>query len=303
MDAHPEADAKFRCYVNPRNPAEAVLFRDVRIGMVAFQSLFVLAFGGVGFGLLIGTVVGGRASRKKSKLEQRHPGEPWKWREDWAAGIVRAEHSGAVFISCFAAFWNVVSFPIAWMAVTQAIKTHHYAALLVLLFPLIGLLLAWWAVYAILVTIRFGKAVLRLGSVPGVIGGKLAGIIQLPQRLQTEDGFHVTLKCTRTVTTGTGKKRSTQEHVLWEATQNIATDAASSPAQASAIPVLFAIPYDQPASDPESSQPVKWCVSASAKNPGVDLSILFIVPVYKTAESSPDFKLDDKAIRPFLAKA
>lgn len=296
-----DVEATYRCYVNPADPREAVLFRGVRAGMAAFQSVFVLAFGGVGFGLLVGALTGGRTERRRRELEQAHPGEPWKWREDWAAGVIRADTRGTVFIACFAVFWNVVSVPLSWMAVTQALKTQHYAALLILLFPLIGALLAWWAVHSVLVTMRFGKAVLRLGAVPGVTGGKLAGIVQLPERLRPEDGFHVTLKCTRTVTTGSGKNRSTQQVVLWEASQDIASDASRNLVQ-SAIPVLFAIPYDQPSTDPHATAPVNWRLEVSATNPGVDLSVTFKVPVFATAESRPDFRLDDAAIRPYLAK-
>ena len=43
----------FRCYVNPARPREAILFRDLRWEMLGFQTLFMLAFGGAGFGLLI----------------------------------------------------------------------------------------------------------------------------------------------------------------------------------------------------------------------------------------------------------
>lgn len=300
LDPDAKGGPMFRCYVNPQQPDQAVLYRTVRVPMVLFQSLFALIFGGVGFGLMAGSFAGARSLRKKGLLQFRYPGEPWKWREDWAAGVVRADRKGAVFIACFAGFWNVISFPIAFLAVSQAVKNHQYGIFFVLLFPLIGVLLAWWAVHEILVTIRFGKSVLQLGAVPGVIGGKLAGIVQLPEKLRTEDGFHLTLKCSKTVTTGSGKKRSTSEQEIWSAEQDIAVDATRDPTR-SVIPVLFAIPFDLPGSDPLAPQPVTWKLEAKAKNPGVDLSIAFIVPVFKTAASSPDFKLDDQAIRPFLA--
>ena len=36
----------------------------------------------------------------------------------------------------------------------------------------------------------------QMASVPGVIGGQLAGAIVTSAKIRPEDGFHVTLKCT-----------------------------------------------------------------------------------------------------------
>jgi hypothetical protein len=292
----------FRCFVNPHRPEEAVLYRNVRIPMLLFQSVFALVFGGVGFGLIIGSFVSTKSSKKKNALAGQFPSEPWKWRADWAAGVIRTDRKAAIFSVCFATFWNLISFPIAFFILPQAMKSGQHAAFFVLLFPLVGTGLAIWAVREIAEVLRFGKAVFRMASVPGVIGGKLAGIIQLPQKLQTADGFHVRLKCTRTVTTGSGKNSNTEEQILWEETQDIATDAAKTPGE-TAIPVLFGISYNEPPTDPGASSPIAWRLEATAKNPGIDLAIRFEVPVFKTPESSPHFKLDDSAIRPFLGKS
>jgi hypothetical protein len=42
----------FRCYVDPQNPANAVLYRQARWEMIAFYAMFALVFGGAGVGLL-----------------------------------------------------------------------------------------------------------------------------------------------------------------------------------------------------------------------------------------------------------
>ena len=39
-------------YVNPTQPSEAIVNRDIRWGMIGFKSIFVFVFGGVGFGLI-----------------------------------------------------------------------------------------------------------------------------------------------------------------------------------------------------------------------------------------------------------
>lgn len=52
--------ATVTAYVDPQNPAEAVLNRSLRYGMLLFKGLFGLVFGGVGFGLLFGARCGGK---------------------------------------------------------------------------------------------------------------------------------------------------------------------------------------------------------------------------------------------------
>ncbi len=63
----------FRCYVNPERPAEAILFRDLRYEMVAFQALFATSFGAVGFGLLTFAVLNFFKARGNRALGRSTP--------------------------------------------------------------------------------------------------------------------------------------------------------------------------------------------------------------------------------------
>ena len=63
----------FRCFVNPAQPSEAALYRDPRWEMLAFKMIFVLAFGGVGFGLLIAGLSAFRKQRAEAVLAQPTP--------------------------------------------------------------------------------------------------------------------------------------------------------------------------------------------------------------------------------------
>ncbi len=304
VEADPRAQDRpmFRCYVNPDNPQEAVLYRGVRIGMLLLQAVFALAFGGAGFGLIIGQVRASAKRKKREVLAERVPEHPWKWREDWASGVVRADRSLAMAALLLAGFWNLIAFPLAICVVPAALRQGQYLALLALLFPAVGVVFAVWAVRETVRRVLFGGAALELVTVPGVIGGKLAGVIRVPRKVEAADGFHLTLKCARTVSKETSDGRSTEEIVLWEDVQTIAVDAERDPTR-TAVPVLFAVPHDQPQSNPDAADPVAWRLELSADNPGIDLAVRFEVPVFRTAESSPSFRLDDRPIRPFLAAA
>ena len=49
----------------PSRPEEAVLYRNLRWQMLLFQSVFVLAFGGVGFGMLVYLIFSRRKERNR----------------------------------------------------------------------------------------------------------------------------------------------------------------------------------------------------------------------------------------------
>jgi hypothetical protein len=132
-----------------------------------------------------------------------------------------------------------------------------------------------------------------MASVPGVTGGQLGGVIRTKVNLRPEDGFHLSLRCVRRVTSGSGKNRSTTEHIEWEDSRVVTRELMERDFSQSAIPVQFGIPYDAPETTRDDQNPqIVWRLHISAKVPGIDYDATFEVPVYQTADSSPDFKVD-----------
>ena len=292
----------FRCFVNPAQPAEAVLYRQVRVPMLLFQLTFMLIFGGAGFGLIFGAWIGARRTRAAAALSGQHPDEPWKWRPDWASGVIPAERSSARVAAFFAVLWNLIAWPVCLLALPAGLAEGKKVALVVLVFPVIGIFLALYALRELARLRRFGAAQLRLATVPGVLGGKLAGVVELPVKIRPQSGFHLRVTCSRTTTTGSGKHRHSEEILLWENEQVLATDPLHDPNR-TALPVLFALPLDQPPSGSGEGSPATWRLAVTAKNAGVDLSVRFELPVFRTAESRADFALDSAPIAPYLAAA
>lgn len=126
-------------WVDPDNPADSVLDRDIRWNEIVFFVPFALAFGGVGVGALVAIpfVLRGKAG-----------GAPR------AAAVPAQGGSGAGFVWLFAFFWNALSFPIAILAVPQVVRDGEWAGLLVLLFPLVGVGLLWAAASATVTAVR-----------------------------------------------------------------------------------------------------------------------------------------------------
>jgi len=309
QDAHEELSRHrrerrpFRCFVNPDDPSESVLYRELRFGLLAFKMLFALVFGGVGFGLLVGSVVAGRKVAAEKQLTAAHPEEPWLWKEEWATGRIKSSSKTMMRVAVvFAVFWNLLSMPLLFLLPREIFEKENYLALLGLLFPLVGAGLIVWAAWAVARWRKYGESVFEMATTPGVLGGSLAGVIRATKPLETREGFRLVLSCIEKRTTGSGKKRSTTETTLWQ-DERVIGRALSAPGEPAAVPVAFALPYDQPPSTTESGRrEVTWRLRVSAAVPGIDYSASFDVPVFRTEESRAGFELDESLIADYAVR-
>ena len=256
------------------------------VGKAGFLSIFALVFGGIGIGGIVGAMRGSRALAERAAREREHPDSPWLWRPDWAAGRIEDGSRAAAWAGwIFAALWNLISLPGAFLAVRTAMAGGEKAAFVALLFPVVGIGLVVWAVRTTLRHRRYGVSVLELHSVPAAIGGTLAGTVRTTALVTPSDGFRVRLLCIRRVTRGSGKSRSTSETILWEEEQRV-TGQPSRTARGmeTAVPFAFAIPRDASPCDASSPRDrVLWRLRASATVPGIDYETGFEVPVFRTA--------------------
>ena len=275
----------------------------------AFLGLFGLTFGLVGLGGIVAVLRAGRVAAEAEALRARHPEAPWLWRADWAAGRVEDGSRGTMVAAwIFAAFWNLISIPGAYFGVRQALEDERRGALLVLLFPAVGLGLLVWALRATLRYRRYGISRLALATVPAPVGRELRGTVEAPAVLEAP-GVLLTLTCLRRVTRGSGKNRSTSETVLWQEEQR-ATPSGSRTAAgtATSIPVAFRIPADaQPADETNPRDRVLWRLAVSAAVPGVDYHSTFEVPVFRGGEAESELAGDSPppavATSPFVPPA
>lgn len=284
------------CYVDPGDPQSSILYPEVRWEMVGFALLFGLVFGGVGFGIITAGILGAKQEKREGARQAERPEEPWLWRDEWKSGAIRCSSKGSLVVSIiFALLWNLISTP-ALFALPGELADENYAALFILLFPLVGLGLLLWALYEIAKWMKYGESSFEMATVPGVVGGYLAGTVQVDRWLEPPEGFRLRLVCIHRRVTGSGKNRSTREDVLWEDSQ-VLSHALDDPDRArTVLPVHFQIPFDCEPSTPEKSDTrTLWRLEVTAAVPGVDYKAEFEVPVFKTDASSetppevPDF--------------
>lgn len=198
----------------------------------------------------------------------------------------------------FTAFWNLISFPVGFLGVRAAIQEGKPAALLALLFPLVGIGLLIWAVRSTLRYRKYGVSRLELSTVPGVIGRTLTGMVRAPAKMQPDGGFQVTLSCVRRVTTRSGKNTSTSESILWQEERLVPGEPSRTAAATEThIPVAFRLPADAAAcDDTDSNNRVLWRLRLSASVPGVDYAAQFEVPIFRTSASDQPLSADEERV-------
>ena len=132
----PQRDTRrpFRCYVNPENPSESVIYRTLRWQMQAFYAIFALSFPAVGAGLVIGSLVGIRTAKRESALAARHPGEPWKCKLNWAESTIPESTAAGTRALIPYTIWAalIIAPLIVTTAMTGAFQTDRMAWLLMI---------------------------------------------------------------------------------------------------------------------------------------------------------------------------
>lgn len=269
------------CFVDPDEPSRAVLDRELRFERLGFYLLFVILFGGAGFGLMAGGVYGARKAKREEALKALHPDEPWLHDEEWQTGRIRSSTKARFIASAiFAAVWNLISMPLVVFMRDEILDPDNRLALVALSFPAVGIGLAAWAVQSFLRWRKYGESIFEMRTIPGVVGGPLEGRIRPSVAVRPAAGFDVTLSSIHKYRRGRGKNRSTREKVLWQKSYRAALERGG-------VPVSFHVPFECDPTDVDDADNQKlWRLEVKADVDGVDYHAQFDVPVFRTEHSS-----------------
>ena len=212
-------DAFLPIWVNPANPSEAVIDRNMRWGLFALTGAFCSVFLLIGLGVIFASLRSSstitarrgpslwkmRATWQKAKKDgtteleflefcQQHYADPrvpgaatadkvsaaeWQSRKGWESPRIKSDAGKGVWF-----FWL---FALVWNAISTPIvfivpaelQRENYAALFGLLFPLVGLFLLYKAIKVTIEYRHFGRVVYSMDPFPGGIGGHVGGHIQV----------------------------------------------------------------------------------------------------------------------------
>lgn len=276
-------DDPVTAYYDPARPGDATLDRSIRWGLLGFKTLFFLVFGGFAAGLII---VALRSLRERDVDKADHPTSPWLRNDDWQSPVVGSGSRAAMFGAwIFAALWNVIALPLPFLLVEEVVEKQNHAALIGLIFPLVGIGLLVWAIRRTLEWRRFGAAPVTLDPFPGAIGGHVGGSIDLRLPFLTATPFRVTLTSIRSRVSGSGKNRRRTETALWQ--DDITATAEPGP-EGTRLVFRFDVPEGLEASDadPDDRSRCIWRLNVSAELQGTDLDRNYEIPVYPTGARS-----------------
>ncbi|MGB9237145.1 MAG: HEAT repeat domain-containing protein [Terriglobales bacterium] len=243
----------------------------------------------VGGGIVYAAIYGTRKLHEQAAAEQANPESPWLWQKDWAASRAESKNRNSVVGLWIAAILaNTIVFTVAATTVPALWRAADPKALFPLAFCAAGVILAVAAIRASIRRARFGQTYFEFASLPFSPGRTLKGTIHLRFNTDAQHGIDLRLSCVRQVVTGSGKNRSTQQIVLWQADKNVPQQSLTpGPMGDAAIPVEFSIPSDGYESNHDQpSDRVLWLLHAQADVPGVDYSDDFEVPVFRLTPSA-----------------
>jgi len=247
--------------------------REERWEQAALAASIALVCGGAGFGAIWWVRFHARAVNPSERLREANPDAPWMWREDWAAGEVRTSaRRNANRLMIIAIAWSVATFPILFIAPHRALRGADYFALPSLIFPLVGVVMLMWAMRMRRRLQEFGESRFMMASVPGQIGGALAGSIHVDKPLPPGHQVALELECINRTTRGHWHSLTVWDRILWRAEQTSITDSTGS------IPIAFMIAPDcRPTDDSNPQSRIVWRLSARAGQYRAE----FEVPVFR----------------------
>jgi len=217
------------------------------------------------------------------------PSSPWLWSGAWKGPEI-ADHpfGGAVGVWIIALIWNGLVGAACW-GILSSTQTLQPGEAILLVFVAIGLYLLVIAVRATLRDVRYGRTKLHLTTLPGEIGGHLAGILQTERPIQAIGPARLRLICQRV----TSDNRHSFTSTVWETTleiQNLQTTASGTE-----IPFDFEIPAELPATRQSSStrDAIHWKLGTTVAAEGVNYASNFEVPIFDVrgiqSQSASDF--------------
>lgn len=268
LQAAHDGNQTINVFVNPRDPSESVVDRDLRWPLMVFLLPFILVFGGVAVAMLFAI-----RDRWRPASASKSGALPVTTR-----GPIPAGDNASGMLTFIALLWCGFTFPIAALYMPTMIAAREWFGLLVpLAFIGVGVGLLALTVMSMLGRLLHGRAVLDLDHIARV-GEPFVGTISFAKGVAEGDRFRVKLACewVRQVDSRSSKSSGTvaKRDTLWSAEVDRAATADGK------LRFVFAPPPELPGSagaDTDKSK-IRWSIWLTQQN-GLRASRSFAVIV------------------------
>ena len=101
-------------WVDPNEPSSSIIDREPRWGLMAFKSVFVLLFGGVGYGMMIAAFL--RRTTVATETAAATGDAAWLANPAWQGDPLRSGSRASMWGAwTFATLWNLISMPLPFL--------------------------------------------------------------------------------------------------------------------------------------------------------------------------------------------
>ncbi|MGM0600108.1 MAG: DUF3592 domain-containing protein [Candidatus Rifleibacteriota bacterium] len=283
-------ETPIEAYVDPDNPEESILFRQISMGMILITGVGLL-FTLVGLGLIASGIFAYRKSKQKDALLEKFPGKPWKADSRWSGfKIITSQLNSLIAKWAFSLFFSI--FVSIFLFLLYGDKSAPWFAWGIIgLFAVFAVLSIFGAIYKTLGYLKYGESQMVLHQIPLVPGAEFKGVIVLPKGIGSGKKVDLEFFCEKCLTTGSGKHRSTKTTVLHKEKAMEITDSRKRINERFIVPVAFTIPENGEPDSPSTNPTIEWKLKAVAEVPGVDYEAVFSLPVFKVnSEEDIEYK-------------
>ncbi len=312
-------------WVNPLNPQQAVIDRNMRWGLFTLICAFCSIF------ILIGVVISYASTRNNTKQrdvkkqslsalrtewkqKQQDPNFKdsfieyrqhrmaelkqvsksttkqidWKTHKGWeSAKIISEAKKSSLMLWGFAITFIVISTPLM-LVLQKELAKENFAVLLALLFPLAGLFLLYKAITSTLEYRRFGQVLFEMDPYPGAIGGHVGGRVHV-SHLDYTTAANASQLLVRLECVHTYISGSGKNRSRRENIQwgEQGTPKVETSKQGIHLVFRFDVPDNLPNADTVQTGDYHfWRLTIKTAIHGVDLNRRYNIPVFKTRETA-----------------
>lgn len=236
----------FRCYVNPAKPEQAVLFPELRWGLILMMSIFPMVFPLVGALISLGGALEARKARAEAKLAKQHPSEPWRWRQEWSGETIQESKNGLTAILVVAGWILLVQGPLALGIIVSGELVRSFTTVFALLPTALALIPLFFAWKRLQTRQALGMPSLWLKQTPLRPGIALEGELRFDRVLSPREVIQARVLCQRKVTRGSGKGSTTTTETIWQHDETLSAGEARRELNGVALPLRVEIPRGLP---------------------------------------------------------
>lgn len=292
LTRHHKSGEPFRCFVDPDDPSQSILYRELRWEMLAFLSVFGTIFGTVGMGLFSAAVMSIPGSRREAELRERHLNEPWLHKPEWAEGYVQADTSWRGWLTPLSMYWMAVTLPGGLGAFNDLTNGNGWG-LFGLIMPGLSLLMVRGAYKARRRRRVYGESRVALDRFPAITGGVMTGNLLIEHDVDPLAVWQFNLTCVKTI--GSGEDQETD--TICELAHSTSETERSEDWGRSAVPFEFTIPFSARQTETDGNVQVEWKLEVHSERTATAFKEEFAIPVFRTEESSDDFKDEQQLAR------